>query len=137
VISRELKREGVLKGEDELVSIVVAERDASDRARRIRVKLSDGRDVEFSGERLRSALGYGALKSTRFEMLEYSVEGEAAGIQFQGRGFGHGVGLCQWGARHLAEKGKSAEEILAHYYPLYSIRASVEAGLAQATATLE
>jgi len=137
VIARELKREGVLKGDDQVVSMVVAERDASDRARRIRVKLSDGREVEFSGERLRSALGYGALKSTRFEMLAYSFEGESAGIQFQGRGFGHGVGLCQWGARHLAEKGKSAEEILAHYYPRYSIRGSVEGGLAQATATLE
>lgn len=34
-----------------------------------------------------------------------------------GRGFGHGVGLCQWGAQAKALQGRSAEEILAFYYP--------------------
>ncbi len=35
----------------------------------------------------------------------------------RGRGFGHGVGLCQWGARGLARLGRSAEEILSFYFP--------------------
>lgn len=35
----------------------------------------------------------------------------------QGAGFGHGVGMSQYGARSLADKGRSAREILAHYYP--------------------
>ena len=133
VIERELKREGVLKPEDNLRSIAIGERDSSERARRILAKLKDGRQIELSGERLRAALGYGALKSTRFEMRDYSIEGEAPGVQFVGRGFGHGVGLCQWGARHLADQGKSAEEILAHYYPDYSIRRPREGGLAHLT----
>ncbi len=137
VIARELKREGVLKPGDELISISIAERDASSRARRMRAKLKDGRLVDLSGERLRSALGYGALKSTRFEMQEFSIEGEASGVQFNGRGFGHGVGLCQWGARHLAEKGKTAEQILAHYYPDYAIRPPVEGSLATLSPELE
>ncbi|MFW6133897.1 MAG: cell division protein, partial [Planctomycetota bacterium] len=34
-----------------------------------------------------------------------------------GRGFGHGVGLCQWGAQGKAEAGWSAERILEFYYP--------------------
>jgi len=34
-----------------------------------------------------------------------------------GRGFGHGVGLCQWGAEGKAEAGWSGEEILRYYYP--------------------
>jgi len=34
-----------------------------------------------------------------------------------GRGFGHGVGMCQYGAEYLAEHGKTAEEILRYYYP--------------------
>lgn len=35
---------------------------------------------------------------------------------FSGRGFGHGVGLSQWGARRAAQEGLTAEEILGHYY---------------------
>ncbi len=36
---------------------------------------------------------------------------------FYGKGFGHGVGLSQWGAQALASKGWTAERILTHYYP--------------------
>jgi stage II sporulation protein D len=36
---------------------------------------------------------------------------------FTGRGYGHGVGMSQWGAQGMALAGKSAEEILKHYYP--------------------
>ncbi|MDR1623318.1 MAG: SpoIID/LytB domain-containing protein [Synergistaceae bacterium] len=36
---------------------------------------------------------------------------------FRGRGWGHGVGLSQWGAQALAQKGWAAERILEHYYP--------------------
>ena len=34
-----------------------------------------------------------------------------------GRGFGHGVGLCQWGAQGKAAKGWTGEQILGFYYP--------------------
>jgi SpoIID/LytB domain protein len=34
-----------------------------------------------------------------------------------GRGFGHGVGMCQYGTQFLASHGKTAEEILRYYYP--------------------
>lgn len=36
---------------------------------------------------------------------------------YEGKGFGHGVGLCQWGAQGKAEKGWTAEQILQFYYP--------------------
>jgi len=36
---------------------------------------------------------------------------------FTGRGWGHGVGLSQWGAMAMAREGWTAERILAHYYP--------------------
>ena len=42
-------------------------------------------------------------------------------IEMKGRGFGHGVGLCQWGAHALAKEGKSPEEIIKHYYPKVTI----------------
>jgi len=38
-------------------------------------------------------------------------------VFLNGRGFGHGVGLCQYGAQGMALQGRTAEEILAHYYP--------------------
>ena len=39
------------------------------------------------------------------------------GVLFQGQGRGHGIGLCQWGARQLAVEGKDSREILKHYFP--------------------
>ena len=38
------------------------------------------------------------------------------GVTFSGRGFGHGVGMSQWGAYAMAEKGDSAEDIIRHYF---------------------
>ncbi|SMG08897.1 SpoIID/LytB domain-containing protein [Dethiosulfovibrio salsuginis] len=43
------------------------------------------------------------------------------GFILEGKGWGHGVGLSQWGAMALASSGWSAERILAHYYPGTSI----------------
>jgi len=42
---------------------------------------------------------------------------------FQGRGYGHGVGLSQWGAKAMAERGDDYKQILTHYYPLTHIEA--------------
>ena len=39
------------------------------------------------------------------------------GIQIAGKGWGHGVGLSQWGAKALAEQGWSYQRILEHYFP--------------------
>ena len=39
-----------------------------------------------------------------------------------GRGYGHGVGMCQCGAEGMARKGHTAEAILAYYYPGSTIK---------------
>jgi stage II sporulation protein D len=39
------------------------------------------------------------------------------GWVFTGKGYGHGVGMCQWGANGMAKNGKTYREILARYYP--------------------
>ncbi|MBF0493073.1 MAG: SpoIID/LytB domain-containing protein [Deltaproteobacteria bacterium] len=57
-------------------------------------------------------LGWSQLKSNWFEM-----EPKDNGLIFKGHGLGHGVGLCQWGAKGMAEQGKKFEEILQHYFP--------------------
>ncbi len=50
-----------------------------------------------------------------------SIDGHKSGIRLVGRGFGHGVGLCQVGAAERAKRGESTERILAHYYPGASV----------------
>jgi len=66
----------------------------------------------ISGEQFRKAVGYGVMKSTRFTLKNIKNE-----ISFSGSGNGHGVGLCQWGAKQRALDGFSAGEILSYYYP--------------------
>jgi len=72
---------------------------------------------------LRKALGYGELKSTNFTV---TVADEEA--QFSGVGNGHGVGLCQWGARDMAAYGSGYREILSHYYPGTTLQKLHETG---------
>ena len=62
-----------------------------------------------SGTALRQALG---LRSTCF-----TVQYQSGNFSFTTRGYGHGVGLSQWGAKALAEQGWTYEAILAHYFP--------------------
>ena len=66
------------------------------------------RGKTFTGTRLRSALG---LRSTAFSV---SVDGKT--ITVTTRGFGHRVGMSQYGAQAMAQSGSSCAEILAHYY---------------------
>lgn len=58
------------------------------------------------------AYGMNALKSTWF-----SVERKGDTYQFKGHGFGHGVGLSQWGTLRMSERGFRYPDILAFYYP--------------------
>lgn len=73
----------------------------------------------ISGDTLRSALG---LRSTLFEVLpQYGSSGKnksgaVTGFQVNGRGFGHGLGLSQYGARSLAQLGYNYQQIVLFYY---------------------
>ncbi|MDE2038473.1 MAG: SpoIID/LytB domain-containing protein [Elusimicrobia bacterium] len=69
--------------------------------------------IRMNASRLRRALGGIRLPSLNIQRLR-KVRG---GVEFIGRGAGHGVGLCQWGARVQAEKGRSYERILSFYFP--------------------
>lgn len=64
--------------------------------------------VEYEGTELRALLG---LRSTAFEI---DVDGDI--ITISTRGFGHRVGMSQYGAQAMAEAGSGFEEILAYYY---------------------
>ncbi|MEW5784320.1 MAG: SpoIID/LytB domain-containing protein [Bacillota bacterium] len=87
--------------------VEVSAKGPSGRATRIKVN-----GVEVSAPSLRLALGSTEMRSTFLEDL--SVEGET--VAMSGKGYGHGVGMCQWGARALAEDGWSSEDIVHYFY---------------------
>jgi stage II sporulation protein D len=60
----------------------------------------------------RKALGWSRLPSTNFTFTSTDSE-----LLFQGNGYGHGVGLCQWCMLRMAREGKNYAEILSFFYP--------------------
>jgi stage II sporulation protein D len=86
---------------------------AGDRATVIRVTGKSGRAVLVRAALWRTLVGAGKVPSTWFDIQD---AGDRIVLK-DGRGFGHGVGMCQWGAEFLAEHGKTGEEILRYYYP--------------------
>jgi len=64
------------------------------------------------GQDFRKAVGYSVIPSTQFSIHRFGRE-----VVFSGRGAGHGVGMCQWGAKEMAELGYRYESILQYYYP--------------------
>jgi len=94
-----------------VTEIEVSERTPSLRAAVVTVR-GVGGTARLRGNDFRRMLGYDTLKSTLFAV---AVAGEWA--RFSGRGYGHGAGMCQWGAKGMAEQGYAARKILEFYYP--------------------
>jgi stage II sporulation protein D len=97
-----------------VTGIEAAKCDANRRPEEYRVRSDGGETVILAGvlrSTVNSALGWNTLPSADFQA---AANGDT--IVFAGRGNGHGVGLCQWGANAMAQEGKTAEEILKHYY---------------------
>lgn len=78
-----------------------------------------GRSVRLRAEDIRLALLYHGVPAARkLYSMNCRIVDRGESIEFaDGRGFGHGVGLCQWGAQGKAAKGWTAEQILRFYYP--------------------
>ena len=68
--------------------------------------------LEAPANELRIALGSAKMRSTL--LTEISLENGM--VTMQGKGYGHGVGMSQWGAYAMAEEGKTAAEIIHHYF---------------------
>ena len=94
--------------------IDVSERGSGGRATMIMLD-AKGKDVNITAQSFRVAVndrfGPSAIKSTLFD-----IEKKGVTYEFSGRGLGHGVGLCQWGAAAQARKGRSYRDILSFYY---------------------
>jgi stage II sporulation protein D len=106
----ELRR---LTGVPTLERLTVTRRGRSGRVVGLAAAGADGTTTEWTGFEIRRVL---QLPETLFSMhLRTDSDGEKI-VRFLGRGWGHGVGLCQNGAYGLARAGMTFEQILAHYY---------------------
>lgn len=72
-----------------------------------------GNDIRFV---LRDPKG-AILNSTYFSFTEETSGGEVSSLNVNGRGYGHGIGMCQWGAIGRARAGQNYRTILETYYP--------------------
>jgi stage II sporulation protein D len=97
-----------------LTAIDITSRDGAGRAEQ--VTLRGSHDVTVRGEIFREvvtrALGVQTVRSTLF-----TIRRTGDHVVFSGRGFGHGVGLCQAGAMARLKAGKSAVDVLKFYFP--------------------
>ena len=81
-----------------------------------RVSAAEAADLKEGGEASRLSVdrrfGWDAVPSNNF-----TTHSDSHGVILEGRGEGHGIGLCQAGARAMARAGAGFREILDHYYP--------------------
>lgn len=93
----------------------IKSRSPDGRVETINVLQSNGNNHEMKANTFRLLVNRGvsgaSLKSTWFDARRQGSQ-----YVFNGRGFGHGVGLSQWGAHAMAQQGKTYREILRYYY---------------------
>ncbi len=98
-----------------VTDIHITQRDAAGRAALLQV-IGQGAPAQLSASSFRfavdRALGWNRMRSDWF-----SAAVSDADLEIHGRGYGHGVGLCQAGAFEMAKEGRSEREILSFYFP--------------------
>lgn len=94
-----------------IVALEAVERGPSGRIKYLRITGTLREEVVGKELAIRKALSSSHLKSSAFE-----IEKSPDGFVLKGRGWGHGVGLCQIGAAAMAAQGYDYRQILSHYY---------------------
>lgn len=98
--------------------VIVVGRSGSGRATKVLIRdRKNAKDQTYGLNEFRRQLGFSNLKSGLFDVAMSDDS-----IRFKGRGFGHGVGLCQTGTRALAASGESYVDILKRYFPTAEIK---------------
>ena len=92
-----------------LKSIKITRRTDTGRATNLQLRTAKGSKTVPCG-RFRLATGIRSCKITKLSLQKNAVH-------FEGRGFGHGIGMCQDGAHGMAKDGKNYQKILKNYYP--------------------
>jgi stage II sporulation protein D len=105
----------------EITDVKVTKTLPSGRVSELTIEFEDGTAQVIAGKNIRQTIRRAAngaiLKSSLFEVDIKKSDGFVTRIILNGKGNGHGVGLCQWGAMSLAKQGRSAEDILEFYFP--------------------
>ena len=96
-----------------LLDFEVISRGVSGRVGKLRLLGAGGREIVVEGLAIRWTLG---LNDTLFYVERSSSASGERSWHFRGRGWGHGVGMCQVGAYGMATRGSSYRDILDHYY---------------------
>ena len=107
---RALQRGGMMV--TRLDGVSIAQRDFSGYIRTLKVATDQGKEL-VRANLLRRWIGNGHIKSTNWTR----IKDEGDEFVIEGHGYGHGVGLCQWGARAQAQHGRGYRRILQFYYP--------------------
>jgi len=108
MIKQKLNEKGYNLGD--INKIRILGRSSSGRVTYLRIYHNRGR-LDMRASRFRMVMDPSLIRSTLFAM-----ERMGGRIKFYGRGWGHGVGLCQWGAKGMAERGANYRQILQYYY---------------------
>lgn len=95
----------------DIKDILILGKDKSGRITDIKI-VSAKKDLKISAKDFRTVMGPNIIRSTNF-----TVNLAQKDAVFEGLGWGHGAGLCQWGAYFMAKQGYNAEQILKYYYP--------------------
>lgn len=91
--------------------IIIKSLTLTNRVKHIEI-ITNSKTFTISANEMRKALGWKNLPSTNFTV---SKNGNL--LIFEGKGYGHGVGLCQWSALKMAREGKNYKDILGFFYP--------------------
>jgi len=92
--------------------ISIVDKDRSERINHLKITQKNGQDLVIRGKDFRDLMGPNVIMSNNYEitMRGYYVD-------LAGKGWGHGVGMCQWGALGMARQQFNYKQILAYYYP--------------------
>lgn len=93
----------------------IIEKDMSDRVQKVMLTAENADTLQFTGNDFRlfinSYAGKLAIRSTKYDWTHDNDT-----IFFEGKGLGHGIGLCQWGALGFAQSGWNYKDILTFYF---------------------
>jgi stage II sporulation protein D len=120
-IIKRLKRASVLNNSNyRLNNVYIESRFSSGRVREMVFEVVDefgeGKNVSIFGNEIRSIIRTANNKRILWSTF-FDVSVNRHSVEITGKGFGHGVGMCQWGAISLSRKGWEYDEIIEHYFP--------------------
>ena len=134
-MNRKGRKKRTIRAEEEAIMRTILEDEQDDYLALIKSKIGDFTDIRIkplhaernfqvtivrddedkeimNAQVFREKMGFSLLKSTWFKLIK-----SGKNWIFTGRGYGHGVGMCQWGAKVMGDRGYSYKDILQFYYP--------------------